>query len=187
LISSKSKGILSNHVLSVFIVPVKEELESCFSTIPTNSISNYITYFNILISIIIEKNNISNNIYKENHKSGNIGKLLLSVKDLMISPDNYPILNHNNTIKEALILMNKKRKGITIILNDLDNIIGIITDGDIRRYIEKNDDLNVEVINITNKNYYNINNINMKLMDIDLKYNFIPIVIDSKFIGMIEK
>jgi arabinose-5-phosphate isomerase len=185
LLTSNKDGLISENVKGTFIVPHLNELESCFGIIPTNSIVNYINYINILISRLIEKFSIGLDVYKTNHSGGNINKLLLTVKDTIKQIEEYPVINTNNTLKQALIEMNRKKKGICLITNDK-NLFGIITDGDIRRYLENNDNLSTSVKDILNKNPFMISKLDTLISSIGKKYNYIPVVDCHKIIGVIE-
>ena len=72
------------------------------------------------------------------HPGGNLGKrLLLTVGDIMHSGDEIPIVNESSTVNEALLTMTEKGFGVTGVLDNAGKITGIITDGDIRRGMEK--------------------------------------------------
>ncbi len=72
------------------------------------------------------------------HPGGNLGKrLLLTVGDIMHSGDKIPIVNESSTVNEALLTMTEKGFGVTGVLDNTGKITGIITDGDIRRGMEK--------------------------------------------------
>lgn len=72
------------------------------------------------------------------HPGGNLGKrLLLTVGDIMHSGDELPIVNESSTVNEALLTMTEKGFGVTGVLDNDGKITGIITDGDIRRGMEK--------------------------------------------------
>ena len=64
LLSSKENGKIKENVLENFIIPIEEELETCFKLIPTNSYLNFILYFNQVLSILIEKLDINQITYK---------------------------------------------------------------------------------------------------------------------------
>lgn len=72
------------------------------------------------------------------HPGGNLGKrLLLTVGDIMHSGDEIPIVNESSTVNEALLTMTEKGFGVTGVFDNAGKITGIITDGDIRRGMEK--------------------------------------------------
>lgn len=72
------------------------------------------------------------------HPGGNLGKrLLLTVGDIMHSGNEIPFVNESSTVNEALLTMTEKGFGVTGVLDNAGKITGIITDGDIRRGMEK--------------------------------------------------
>lgn len=72
------------------------------------------------------------------HPGGSLGKkLLLRVRDLMGSGDKLPIINQNALVRDALFEITSKGYGATAVINDEGNLVGIFTDGDLRRFIEK--------------------------------------------------
>ena len=75
------------------------------------------------------------------------------------------IIEHNKTIKDALILINKNARGIVFIVNKK-KLIGVITDGDIRRFLMKGLKISSSVIQAMNSEftYLNINNIHRLVM-----------------------
>jgi len=73
------------------------------------------------------------------HPGGVLGKRLLTkVGDIMIT-DNLPVINKNSSFKDALAEMTNGKQGVVIVIDDNGAFVGIYTDGDIRRTIEKHD------------------------------------------------
>ena len=71
------------------------------------------------------------------HPGGTLGKkLYLRVAELSINNEK-PSVNAESLLKDVIIEITKKRLGVTVVLDDNENIIGIITDGDLRRMLEK--------------------------------------------------
>ncbi len=76
------------------------------------------------------------------HPGGSLGKrLLLRVDDLMHSGDKLPVVKESTGMREALFEITSKKLGITTVVDDKGRLTGVITDGDLRRYLEKSDDL----------------------------------------------
>lgn len=153
--------------------------------IPTNSVMSNIFFCNIIVSIL--KRDISLYEYKNNHRYGNIGYCLLRVRDIIIH--NFPkILVNKDTIllHDILLEMTNKKIGLCCFVNDKDNLIGILSDGDIRRMLLNNkisNELNIDQIN---KQPYFISDLDMLVNDCNNKYLYIPIILENKLIGMIR-
>jgi len=190
LITCNKNGKLINLVDHYFILPFNNELDSAFNIIPTTSIVIFTLFINLLITNIIKKLNIKIEDYKYNHVSGNIGtELFTFVKDVYIPIEKTCFLCNNSSVIDIIFKMTEKKTGYCVILETGTNynFLGIITDGDIRRYITKNKDnfLNNDITDIINKTPYIINNLNQPLYKFNnISYSYIPIVINGKYIGM---
>tara|TARA_B100001564_G_scaffold348541_1_gene350570 strand:+ start:1096 stop:2061 length:966 start_codon:yes stop_codon:yes gene_type:complete len=79
--------------------------------------------------------------FKKLHPSGSLGAQLKTVEDIMLVGNKIPFADEKIKMKSALNILSEKKLGILIIRNKNKKTIGIITDGQIRRYNEKNSDL----------------------------------------------
>ena len=164
------------------ILPFQKEISGKIDKIPTNSCMSQLLFSNILVTIL--KNNILLNNYKKNHLSGNIGKNLLKVKDVLIKEFPKIIIEDNKRIKinDILLEMTKYKIGCCFFLNNDSHLIGIITDGDIRKLFLINKLKEITLENINTK-YYSVDNIDTYIKDIN--YTFVPILSGKKIIGVI--
>ncbi len=76
--------------------------------------------------------------FKKLHPAGSLGAQLKTVEDIMVTGKKIPFVNENLQMKKALKILSKKKLGILIVQNLKKKTIGIITDGQIRRFSEKN-------------------------------------------------
>ena len=91
--------------------------------------------------------------FKILHPKGALGAQLKTVEDLMIKGDKIPFINQKLQMKKALSLITKKKLGVLIAIDKKKFTTGIITDGQIRRFSQKNSNLkslNVNDIMTTN-------------------------------------
>jgi len=79
--------------------------------------------------------------FKKLHPSGSLGAQLKTVEDIMLVGNKIPFADEKIKMKSALNILSEKKLGILIVRNKNKKTIGIITDGQIRRYNEKNSDL----------------------------------------------
>jgi len=79
--------------------------------------------------------------FKKIHPAGSLGQQLKTVEDIMLTGKKIPFVNENIKMKEAIKILSKKKLGILIIQNKKKSTKGIITDGQIRRFNEKNNNL----------------------------------------------
>jgi len=103
--------------------------------VPTSSTTLTLLYFDCLAVALMNKIKFSKDRFKIFHAGGNIGKNLLLVKDIMITGNKLPTVNIKRTINEAVKIINKKKLGLVVVLNN-GYVSGLVTDGDCRRAIK---------------------------------------------------
>jgi len=118
---------------------------------PTSSSTATLVLGDALAITVMENRGFKEKDFADRHPGGMLGKkLLLTVDQIFHEGDEIPLINKNNNVQEALLIISEKGLGFTGVVNDEDILIGIITDGDIRRGFETghNDlfNLNVESI-----------------------------------------
>ena len=89
----------------------------------------------------MKKKKISKKDFKKFHPSGNLGTKLRTVEELMITGNKIPFVNENLKMKKALQIISNKKLGTLIVRNNKKITTGIITDGQIRRFNEKKNNL----------------------------------------------
>lgn len=111
--------------------------EACpLNLAPTSSTTATLVMGDAIALTIMQLKKFSPESFARFHPGGSLGKkLLFKVKDVMVST-NLPIIHPTSTMKEVVTSLTKGRLGITLISEKRDEIIGIITDGDLRRAIE---------------------------------------------------
>lgn len=115
------------------------EKEACtLDLAPTASTTATLAMGDALAVALLESRGFNAQDFAELHPGGSLGKKLLLKVDQLIHKDNeIPFVHRNTSLKDALLTISEKGLGITGVLDEKDNLIGIITDGDIRRGIEK--------------------------------------------------
>ena len=110
---------------------------SLYNPAPTSSTTAQIVMGDAITVCLMEANEFGSKEFAKFHPGGTLGKqLYLSVGDLSVnneSPSVYP----DSPLKDVIIEITKKRLGATVVLNSDKTIVGIITDGDLRRMLEK--------------------------------------------------
>jgi len=105
---------------------------------PTSSSTATLVLGDALAISIMEKKGFKVEDFAIRHPGGNLGKKLLLTLDRIIQKDKkIPLVHKNKSIQESLLIMSEKGFGMTGVVNDKDELIGIITDGDVRRGIER--------------------------------------------------
>ena len=104
---------------------------------PTASTTVQLAVGDALVAGLIERRGFQRDQYAIFHPGGSLGRKLLStVRDLMHSGDDLPIVPHTVSLREALLDMTSKRLGATFVVDDDGCLEGILTDGDLRRIIQ---------------------------------------------------
>ena len=84
--------------------------------------------------------------FKKLHPAGSLGSQLRTVEDIMLVGNKIPFIDENLKMKKALKILSNKNLGILIVQNKKKKTIGIITDGQVRRYNEKNSNLHLKSV-----------------------------------------
>lgn len=109
--------------------------------VPTTSAVVTLGLGDALACALMEARNFQKNDFARFHPAGQLGRnLLLTVKDVMHALDNIAILNSTATLRDAVIAMTEYPLGAACVL-DGDTLLGIITDGDIRRVLREYEDI----------------------------------------------
>lgn len=121
----------------VLDVSVKEE--ACpHDLAPTASTTAMLAMGDALAIALLQKRNFTREDFAMFHPGGNLGKqLLLQVEHLMISGDAVPKVREDVTLSDAIVEMTSKRLGATCVVNANGSLAGIITDGDLRRLLQR--------------------------------------------------
>jgi arabinose-5-phosphate isomerase len=116
------------------------EQEACpINLAPTSSTTAQMVMGDALAVCLMEIKEFSSKDFAKYHPGGALGKkLYLRVEDLA-AQNAKPSVLQTATIKEVIIEMTRKRLGAAVVVNEAENILGIITDGDLRRMLEKTD------------------------------------------------
>ena len=125
--------------------------EACYMGLaPTSSTTVSLVYGDALAVVASKVYGFNENNYGLYHPAGSLGKkLFIKVKDIMAKGDNNAVVKDEETLKNAIIEMGKKGLGMVTVNGKKGSIIGVVTDGDLRRQLEKGVDvysLNVNAI-----------------------------------------
>lgn len=122
-------------------ISVKEE--ACpYDLAPTASTTATLALGDALAVSLLKKRKFTANDFAFLHPGGSLGKRLsLKIKEVMISGERIPKVNVETSIKDVIFEITSKRLGTTCVLDDSGKLAGIITDGDLRRLLEKTLDI----------------------------------------------
>ena len=148
-IVSKKNSELYKAADIKLLIPQVTEAEGI---VPTSSTSMQLALGDALAISAMRERKFNKNDFKKIHPSGSLGAQLTTVEDIMLTGKKIPLVKKNTKIKVALKILSNKKLGILIITDLNKKILGVVTDGQIRRISQKNYDLkNLKIGDIMTK------------------------------------
>lgn len=141
--------------MSDVFLDVSVEKEACpLGLAPTCSTTAALAMGDALAVTLLEQRGFSPEQFAFFHPGGSLGKkLLLRVADRMHSGEHIPMVKESDLVRDAMLEMTAKRFGMTGVANSDGKLVGILTDGDLRRNLERESDLlNMQISEIMTKN-----------------------------------
>ena len=130
-IMSKKDSILYKASDIKLIIP---EVKESGGIVPTSSTTAQLALGDALAISSMHYKKFGKHDFKKIHPAGNLGAQLKTVQDIMLTGNKIPFVKENLNMKTAIKILSEKRLGILIVQNKLKKTIGIITDGQIRRF-----------------------------------------------------
>ncbi len=119
-----------------YLLKLPNDGEACpLGLAPTSSTTATLVMGDILAIALMERKGFSSTDYKKRHPGGKLGAILCKVSDLMHTGDEVPLIDENAIMQDALLVMSAKMLGCVGITNAQGDLVGIITDGDLRRWM----------------------------------------------------
>ena len=141
-ISRDKRGMLPRA--ADVVLTLGQSQEACpLNLAPTSSTTATLALGDALAVALVHARNFTSEDFALSHPAGALGRQLLTrVEDLMhTSSENLPLVNQQAALNEALFTMTNGRLGMTVVVDDKDKVVGVFTDGDLRRVLEKGIDL----------------------------------------------
>ncbi len=131
------KSTIARH--SDVALNVKVPKEACpFNLAPTTSTTAMLVMGDALAMAVLKARGFTEEEYARYHPAGSIGRsLLLKVRDVMRTGDRNPVAAQTLSVKSGLMIMTKARAGCISVTNKAGKLIGVFTDGDLRRLISE--------------------------------------------------
>ena len=136
IVSKKNSLLYKNSDIKVLLPEVKEAGPG--NIVPTSSTITQLALGDALAITTMSIKKFGNTEFKKFHPSGSLGSKLKTVGDLMLTGKKIPFITENTRMMEALKIISNKKLGVLIALNNKKKTSGIITDGQIRRALQKN-------------------------------------------------
>ncbi|HEV7620677.1 MAG TPA: CBS domain-containing protein, partial [Flavisolibacter sp.] len=139
---------------SDFVFNTTVEQEACPNNLaPTTSTTAQLVMGDAIAICLMEKRGFNIEDFAKLHPGGTLGKkLYLRVSDLY-TENQKPVVRSDQSLKEVIMEMTRKRLGVTAVIGFDNKLKGVITDGDLRRMLEKSDSIdNIEARDIMTEN-----------------------------------
>jgi len=133
-IMSKKDSILYKASDIKLVIP---EVKESGGIVPTSSTTAQLALGDALAISAMQYKKFGKFDFKKIHPAGNLGAQLKTVEDIMLTGNRIPFVNENKKMSEAIKVISNKNLGILIIQNKSKKTIGIVTDGQIRRFNQK--------------------------------------------------
>jgi len=129
--------------------------EACpLNLAPTASTTAALALGDALALAVMQAKGFTRDEFARSHPGGTLGRMLLThVRDVMRTGENAPRIFHHATLMETMVEMTRGRMGMTAVLDDDGCVIGVYTDGDLRRTLQTNPDLHAtKIIDVMTRN-----------------------------------
>lgn len=145
-ITGKPRSTLARETQYHFFFPEFEE--ACYMHLaPTSSTTSLLVLGDALALVVSRAKNYTRENFGRNHPAGALGKkLLVKVSDLMHTGSSNAVVREGSSLRGAIVEMSAKGLSMVTIVDDAGKLKGIITDGDLRRMLEKGVDVYNEAI-----------------------------------------
>ena len=166
--------------------------EACPNNLaPTSSTTAQLVMGDALAICLMETKGFGSDDFAKFHPGGTLGKkLYLRVADLYIKNEK-PKLTKDRSLKEVIVEISSKRLGATAVVDNKDTLLGIVTDGDLRRMLEKNislDGVTAEDIMTTTPKSIGADELAVDALDLMRKRSITQLVVveNGKYLGFIH-
>ena len=124
---------------SHLFIDVGVEREACpLGLAPTTSTTAALAMGDALAVVLINRRQFNRRDFKRFHPGGSLGgRLSLKIKDVMLTRDQIPLVLKDQTVEETILEIDRKKLGASLVVDDGLILLGIVTDGDIRRSLLK--------------------------------------------------
>lgn len=134
--SSKNSNLIKSVNMGLIIPPADEACT--IGLAPTTSTSMALILGDMICVSLMKVKKFSTREYRNIHPGGSLGESLIQIKKIMHTGKKIPLIDENASMKDAVLEITRKSFGHVGVTNKSKKIIGIITDGDLRRSINNN-------------------------------------------------
>ncbi|MBS1653450.1 MAG: KpsF/GutQ family sugar-phosphate isomerase [Bacteroidetes bacterium] len=177
---------------SDYILNTTVDKEACPNNLaPTSSTTAQLVMGDALATCLMELKGFNSDDFARFHPGGTLGKkLYLRVADLYVNNEK-PSVSPQQSLKEVILEISKKRLGVAAVIDQQSNLLGVITDGDLRRMLEKSTAIDAilakDIMTITPKQI-EAGELAVVALDLMRKNNITQLVVteNKKYLGIIH-
>ncbi len=137
---------------ATLVLKLPDNGEACpLGLAPTSSTTATLVLGDVLAIDLMERRGFSAADFRQRHPGGKLGAMLCHVSDIMHKGEEIPLVKEDANMQEALLIMTEKMLGCVGIINTSGQLVGIITDGDLRRWMSP-DLITEKVVKVMTKN-----------------------------------
>ncbi|MFK7973927.1 MAG: SIS domain-containing protein [Rickettsiaceae bacterium] len=133
-ITMQKDSTLAKNSHFLLKLPTQNETSSIMA--PTTSTLMTLSLGDALVTVLHEAKGFTKDDFKLFHPGGKIGSNLLKVADLMHKETDLPVIKEDASFTDIVLTITNKRLGCAVVINQMNKLIGIITDGDLRRHMQ---------------------------------------------------
>ena len=152
IVSNKNSNLYKSSNIKLFIPEVEE---SGFGIVPTSSTTSQLALGDALSIALMNKKKFGKLDFKKFHPAGNLGHKLKTAGEVMLKENKIPFVNEGEIMKNALKILNSKKLGFLVVINNKGLNTGVFTDGDLKRLMHKKSKFeNLKIKSFMTKNPY---------------------------------
>ena len=168
IVSNKRSNLYDSADIKLLIPEVEE---AGYGIVPTSSTTAQLSLGDALSIALMKIKNFGRLDFKKFHPAGNLANKLKTASDLMLTKSKIPFVNENEIVRNALKILNRKKLGFILIINNNGLNTGIFTDGDLKRSLQKNKSIEkLKIKSLMTKKPYSVDE-NTLISDIISKMN----------------
>ena len=134
IVSDKNSILYKSSNIKLLI---PEVIESGDGIVPTSSTTAQLALGDALSIALMKRKKFGKLDFKKFHPSGTLSNKLKTAKDLMLTKNKIPFVNENELMKKALKILNLKKLGFLVVVNNQGLNTGVLTDGDLKRLMQR--------------------------------------------------
>ena len=154
IMSNKNSILYKSSNIKLYLPEVEE---SGYGIVPTSSTTTQLSIGDAMAIALMTKRKFSKLDFKKFHPLGSLGNKLKTAGDIMLKKNRIPFINENQSMKNAIRVINLKKLGVLVIINSDGITKGVFTDGDLKRLIKKRNNIeNLKIKNFMSKNPFSV-------------------------------